>query len=736
MRGNRLPRLRRYRNPLLVVCLLILWAAAVRQFTVAAATGLAVVLALSGLDSRFRPANGRAVLLLLLGIGGLALKDLLPIAPALGAEFRRLGPESSPLPWLPRNPDLPAASMQLGGLLLGIGLACAARERVRSGLISAHRLALTCLMASWAFALLLLAAEAMHADWKAWAPAVASKNAAATLAALGLVLQSEFLRRSLQEAQGLRLGLSLIGIALFIRALATLNSGTGIGAAAIGSALYLIGWMRAERNAQPHRWIWSLTGVAVAALSLVLANPALAGRVFGDAPGFRALIWRDCVHLLAAAPAFGVGSGAFAAVHPLLSRITLAPDTYLAHPDSGYVNLLVEWGIIPCLLLAAAVMLGLGRLARVKLEPIDYALLAGLATLAAAAITDPAFQRMPTFFLGSTLAGALAGRHSSSQGGQPTRPGDKWLPATAGILGLAAVAWGTVTWDQLKWRPLSADLQAKAGAAAWQRNPGDPNALAQLDAAVTLRRWSADFATFAALLVHPVSTVQAAPFWQLAFARGQEAGGIVLSRGRAASPATSLAYWADLTLTANPDLALQLEGMESYVAHRIATEWLVRRGHGATPKAWRSFVSFCVRNTQTAALQQAVPLLPTDDVALQVIAGRALQTLDRPADAWAVLVRAFPLPPTVDPNPALSPLSAKTLVELGRFDELRHLASQPEFRGPEAIALLELVVLRGGAPSWFRLRLAHAYAAEKNWLSALALLPPAADALEANFPRP
>jgi hypothetical protein len=713
----------RHWNTVLVAALLILWAAAVRQYTMAAAAGLGLLLCLPLRAADSRPVTQRAALLALLLVAGLALKDLWPITPAFGAEIRTLGPSAPPLPWLTRNPDLPAAAMQLGALLLGLGLAFAVHERVRNGKISARRMAAGCLAATWAFALLLLIAEAVHIEWSTWAPAVASKNAAATLAALGIVLQLDALRQAWREAKGL--GIGLIGLGIFIRALATLNSGTGLVAAAVGSMVYLASWLAPDRNARPRPWIWISTGVASVVLVLAVANPNLAERALSEAPSFRMAIWQDCARLLGAAPAFGVGCGAFAAVHPLLSQLSLAPDRYLAHPDSGYVMLVVEWGLIPSALLAAACGAGVLRVARKKLEAIDHALLAGLATLAAAAITDPTFQRMPTFFLGCVLAGAIAGRISPVRGATPFGPRTLWLTPAFGLLGLAAVAWGTLAWDQLKWRPLSADLQARTGAEAWRRSPGDPVALARLHASVTLRPWSADFATYAALQVHSASAVQAAPLWQLAFARGREAAGVSLSRGQAAFPATPLAYWADLALAANPDIALQLEGTEPFLARRIAQEWLVRRGHEATPSIWRRFVSFCVRNGQTAALQEAVPLLPADDVALQVVAGRALQTLGKPADAWTILARAFPLPPVVDTSAPASPLSPKTLVELGRFDELRRLASQPQFKGPAAIEILRLIVLRPDAPPWFRLRLAHAYAAENNWNQALAYLPQA-----------
>lgn len=663
--------------------------------------------------------------MVMLGLtAGLLIKDLLPIQPGFGMQIRTIDPQGVPAPlaWYPRNPDLPAAGVQLGALLLGVAVALGLRHRVLSGRSSARAFGTTCLALVWGFALMRLASEPAQRNWLEWAPAVSSKNAAATLIAVGFILQLETLRHGLREAKGLRIGVSLVGLGLFIRELATLNSGTGILAAASGTLVYLLGWIAPDRKLWGQNLVWTAAVIGIGAVLLVSFNWTLSVRLFGGGNSFRWEIWRDCMALLAAAPAFGVGCGAFAAVHPLHSQLNLSPDAFLAHPDSGYVMLLVEWGIVPCLIVAGAIIRWLIHLARSELESIDHALLGGLVALATAAVTDPTFQRMPTFFIGCALAGTLAGRHPGHHGFGPDWLRRSWLPVV-GAVATAALIWGLRQQADLRWRPLSAELQAKVGSERWKQRPGDPIALAHLQASVDLKRWSSDFATYAALHVHGFSPIQAVPLWQQAFARGKDAGGVALGRGRKAFPNTPLSYWADLTLTSNPDIALQLAGAEPIVARRIATEWLARRGQQATPTLWRTFISFCTRSGQTEALRTAQPMMPPEDIALQLTLGRAFRSLGDLESAWSVLSRVFPLPPAPPSRGEPLTLGAKALLDLGRFDDLQRLTMQPEFKGPKAVDVLKQILVRAGVSPWFRLRLAYLHAEEKRWEEAIALLP-------------
>jgi len=138
---------------------------------------------------------------------------------------------------------------------------------------------------------------------------------------------------------------------------------------------------------------------------------------------------------------------------------------------------------------------------------------------------------------------------------------------------------------------------------------------------------------------------------------------------------------------------------------------------------WRAFITFCTSSGQTDALRRALPSIPKNDVAIMGAAGRALQSLGDLEGAWTVLATVFPLPPAPPARNNDSPLAAKALMDLGQFDELQRLAMQPSFRGQTAIDTLKQVLLRAGASPWFRLRLAYAYADEKKWADALALLP-------------
>ncbi len=106
-------------------------------------------------------------------------------------------------------------------------------------------------------------------------------------------------------------------------------------------------------------------------------QPDLGGRLAGFAQEYRLRIWQDSLPLLAEYPVGGVGLAAYPATIPLGSRLDLPADSRLAHPDSSWVLLGVEWGPVATLALGLALLAALrreqeaprGTMARARLWP-------------------------------------------------------------------------------------------------------------------------------------------------------------------------------------------------------------------------------------------------------------------------------------------------------------------------------------------------------------------------------
>ena len=146
-------------------------------------------------------------------------------------------------------------------------------------------------------------------------------------------------------------------------ALLTTASRGGFLAFGVGFGAYLLLCLAKVRNRRA-------LGAALAAAALLVTVSLVfgkqvfsrfqsheAGEVSND---LRRGIWHDAAGMWRDAPMLGHGIGTFAGIFPLYETIKLE-NQYVLHPESSWLQWLIELGLIPVVLAAAAAVLFLGR---------------------------------------------------------------------------------------------------------------------------------------------------------------------------------------------------------------------------------------------------------------------------------------------------------------------------------------------------------------------------------------
>ncbi len=639
----------------------------------------------------------------------LVAKDLLPVPAPLGESERRAAMGEARISWpaTARNPALGAAAGQWSALLLA-GACALALARATAG--SARRGAFVLSAAAWllaGFGALAARAGAGYAENPVWISA--SKNGAATLVALGIVLHGGLAVRAWGRSRMAQAGLHGAAAAALLAPLGTLSSWTGLLALAAGTGALAL---TLSRRAPGRPGTWLLAGAIGTGLAIAVAaaQPALVRRVADFTADYRFGIWRDAAALLAEQPLLGIGAGAFETTYPLVGKLHLVFDARLSHPDSSWVLLAVEWGLLP---LAAAAWLA-WRLRRVlrppgpmeELEPTAIAR-AGLAAWLAAGLTDIAWHRPENLAVATVLLGVAAG---SAVAGVSRRQ--------AAITGAAAVAAGAAlaTWStgpgarELRWglldpaRLWSEALSGGAAAAA------EPARLARLRAAVRLQHRAVSYPFAVAKLLHGVSPEAAFEFWRTAVRRADDLGFDYLAQAAAAFPGTPADYWLRLARETGPDDFLFIPGQAGPEAERELAAW-AERAPAATlrPAVARQFLRVASRLGRADLVERVAARTQVTDAAFLEEAARMLSAAGRPAAAWRALERRLPPHETTATGRPPPAGSLTALLAGERFAELRERVLADASAG--TVETLTRICAHPRAPVWFHFRLARALAA-------------------------
>lgn len=661
----------------------------------------------------------------------LAMKDLLPTFPLSGEAERRAALAGSALTWpaTARNPQLGAAAAHLAFLLL-LGALGAGLIPGLAG--SARRLHLGLQVPAWLLAAFGLAVVLVTTDEHAYGPGncvgvVVSKNSAGTLVALGLILHAGLTHACLARSRvipGLAHGIATVALTF---PLLRLGSWTALVALATGGTALFALFTRAVRAA-PFRLLLGLAGAAAAMLALALLEPRLAARVAAFPHDYRWQIWQDTLPLARTYPLWGAGLGAFEEVYPLFGSLKLPYDARLAHPDSSWVRLVLEWGALPVGLALAAGLAAARRLGP-RLHPgADpdtpavsgaIAAAAGLAWLASG-LTDNTLHRPETLVVGAGLGGLAAAAALA-----PWRPSRRHRVATATALLLAAALGGWAAHagrTELRWGLLD---PARVWAAAVSPGNSQPPTLAQVarfHAAVRLQHRAVSYPAAAARFLQPQAPATAFAFWQIALVRAGEEADSYFAGALAAFPRTPAAYWQRLAVASNPDLLLLVPGLTPAELAPAITAWIARPRPEPVALRWGLALLAAVERTGRPDL--IVPAIPRLRVAEPVFWERTaqlLRTAGQDAAAWQAVGRLLPAPADAPTGrrPAPGP-GPQALLQLRRYPELRDwLLSTAASDDALRRQVLVQVCAVPAAPAWFHLQLARELAAAGDFSGAV-----------------
>lgn len=677
--------------------------------------------------------------LLVLGfLALLALKDLWPASPVSGVIERRAALATPLLAWpaTARNPALGLSAAHLAALTLSLVLVIALANSLAG---SARRRWVALQLTTWGVTAFGLALPLVTDSALPYGPdnavgAVLSKNSAATLAALGLLLQAG-LAASAAWRGALTLGAihACAGLALG-PVLTRLGSWTAL--VALGAGLLGWLWVAAGRTRIVGRGAALGLGAAVvllAVLSLATLEPRLAGRVADFGTDFRWQIWRDTLPMLREYPCFGVGLGAFASVYPLFGQLGLPADARLAHPDSSWVLLLLEWGTLPLALALAAGLPALGRLGRRlraaaqegEFDPAGHLAAAGLIAWLLAGCTDATWHRPETLVVGVALAG-IAVAQPERRAPLPAAPRRVLAPAAIVLPGLV-LAGGLAAWaahparQELRWGLLDPARHWVAAVRESTAGPPSPAQIARFTAAVKLQHRAVTYPVAAAHALHARDPEAALPFWRLALTRDADRGPGTFADAVRAFPATPAEYWVRLAAITDPDYALLIPGLPPAELVGAISSWLVRE-HVQPPSAGsaHALLSAVARAGCADLLAAAVDRLPAASPEFWEQAARLLLAGGHPGPAWTALLRRLPPDDASPATPASAgAISPRLLLQLHRYVELRSwLLSSAT--GAERRKLLEEICASADAPAWFHLRLARALAADGDPAAAVA----------------
>ncbi len=320
-----------------------------------------LLLLLRGEPLRFAPTRLWAPALLILGLAGFLVMQMLPVWPA-GVSFPTARGDTIIAGTLSLAPGSTwHVLLQLGTYVLFFLLALqVAVNRAR-----ARTLALTILAVVAAHAAYGLVALTMLGDpllfFEKWAyegyatGTFVNRNSFATLLAFGAVLGTIVSLREISSGTrpGLRPGPALVYVAqtgLIAAALLATGSRMGLIAALLGVAVAVLVSLRKwlpQKGAT--RWL-ALAALPVfgTAAVLVLYGGATLERLgsFESDAGVRGELYAQVLTMIAARPWLGYGAGAFEVAYPLFHQLPVSADLVWDKAHSTYLSLWSELGLI------------------------------------------------------------------------------------------------------------------------------------------------------------------------------------------------------------------------------------------------------------------------------------------------------------------------------------------------------------------------------------------------------
>ncbi len=684
--------------------------------------------ALAAWHPRLRHVFAPRVLLAITGlVAFVALKDLATPGP-FAAELSRLDPAAAPVSV--RQPDWPRVLVSLGRLaaiLLALPVLRALLARARLALSAALGLAL----AQAAIALVLLARPGGAAD-----PGdafrlgeVASRNPASGAFALGALLALAAGLFAWREGRRTALA-AFVAAGLCAAAVLSLGSRGGLVALAAGAAFLLY----QEFRDNPRRAL-ALGGALL--LMLLLLAPAALDRLVAGGESYRAELAVSSLRALAAAPAGGLGLGGFAPGFALFGGHVPAEGMRVAHPDCGWILLLVEWGPLGLAAAACAAFVILRPSGGGDRRPDLPWASAGLAAWAVAALGDISFHREVLLVIGLPL---LALRFPDTRDEDEARS-PRLAPLLVGLLalGAGAAAWWGGSRLRAAHDPARADDRTAASLPLdpASRHLAGNRALARGD----VERAAADYTVAAAL--EPANSVAiqayaraitagrpelALPLWRRLFAGASLRAASLLEKELARPDTRDAAYWLR-ALPDSPALWILPADSELPGAQNAYERWRAQPAKTKAASRWRAVLGASARWGSVREFNDWLHAAPPPGNATDAAEGAdILLRLSRGDLAWPWLARRFPPPAPSRPQATDPALAVFVRAHPDDAVAALRLLGQTE-SADERIALLRSLVARPDSAPAFRVRLAHELDAAGRRAEALALLRSAAGTL-------
>lgn len=488
---------------------------------------------------------------------------------------------------------------------------------------------------------------------------------------------------------------------------------------------------------------FTLLYLAVVALGALLLAPAVVAEQLDVGVGSRAEIWRSALHIWAQTPWRGLGLGLFEPQFALLGGLLPSLGAQFVHPDSSWVLLLFEFGLLGLAVLAiclAALARDRHRHLREDGQVLRAIAWAGTTAWVVPAIGDVSLHRPALLVLGVPMVGLLLRGRSASA---PARP-RAWPVFATGTVALAALFFSL--------RPyLGRAEESEQGVNAYAKDPNGQvsltetgraslrihpldavshhqlgrAALLQGDLKLASRHWhfaaQLQPANYAMLRQYAValqarSPELALPHWQLALAGAPEIRAGELSRLLTEYP--ELNY--DVAWQAageDPAMLIVLAGAFPTTAGQQAfTDWLQQPAAAlTTPLRLSDVVAGFARWGSRRDFARWLATRSQEPRAVGDAAQRFVR-VGRADLAWVLLEQLLP-------EPSALPASAVTARSVARLDpadkvSLGHRIAALDPSSDNYLQLLQDAVQAQDIAPWFLLRHAHAEARSGDFAAA------------------
>lgn len=689
----------------------------------AALAGLIGALALGWFGRQETPPL-RAVVFPIVLVAGLALKDLLPSALSATWNWTNELPGASGVS-AARQPDRWAwlsGFVNLGALAW---LLAQSREWMRDASAARRWSAAVAVLASAAGIWIFLQPAAPDDYGQTfWILSVQSRNAGGAAFALAALLSAGAAMDVLRSGAGNR------AVGFFAAAAICAVGATALGSR--GAMLTLVAGvavLAAQRlNRRGTTAGWAGLIALAAAIAVMLLAPQSAARLGETTPEFRLEIWRHALPVWGEFPWLGAGQGMFAGAFALRTELTPPLGATITHPDSSWVLLLFEHGVVGVALLGMAVAFVLrDGVEKSESSPssgwLRHAARAAVAAWVMAAIGDVSFHRAALLALAVPLIGI---GWPATRAGRPAGNWNWMLGALLLVVGLLVWRWGSNAVEpgagyvgsgvdarlneagaaQLRAHPLDARWHHELGVSAFAARRPDL-AARHFRWRVALQPANEEAVASYARTLHSESPELARPLWVHLFKHADERAWPRLAETLTTLGREPMAYWQQVT-QARPDLWALLADSDGPRAQRCFEAWravpLALRLQMPLRQGAPAFARWSDVETFREWVQAAPRWRWSDGLhAAEQLLGRGRSDL-----AWVLLERMARRqpPPEGVAGRALRP-ELMLRARPGDFAAMAAVLARGNPTPERRWEILRDAVQRPGCPAWFRVELAH-----------------------------